>query len=216
EVGAGSARQRLTTTPRPATGRPSPIPHHAKGPPMPDNTRLTADLAVIKRDGSTAPYDGREIAASIEHACRGLDDSVTRTTQLLAEVEITLFDGITTAQLDEAVVQVALQNVKDDPAYDTIAARLALKSIYKRVLGGDGTGGPPLRSLHRSRFATAVRHGISLGLLDERLGSHFDLDRLAAALQPDRDDLLRYIGVATMRTRYLLDDRDGVPLEVPQ
>src|SRR5690606_11893241 len=100
EVGAGSARQRLTTTPRPATGRPSPIHHHEKGPPMPDNTRLTADLTVIKRDGSTAPYDGREIAASIEYACRGLYDSVTRTTQLLAEVEITLFDGITTAQLD--------------------------------------------------------------------------------------------------------------------
>jgi ribonucleoside-diphosphate reductase alpha chain len=173
-------------------------------------------LTVTKRDGTASPYNGAEIAASIEHACEGLDDAVTRTTQLLAELEITLFDGITTAQLDEAVVQVALQNVKDDPAFDTIAARLLRKAIYKQVLGGDGTGDVSLRQLHRESFPDAIGRGVALGLLDERLGTHFDLDRLAAALDPTRDDLLRYMGVATMRTRYLIDGSDGAPREVPQ
>jgi len=117
-----------------------------------------AKIRVVKRDGTTEPYDGYEIARSIEAAARGLDASVTRTTQLRSELEITLFDKITTEQLDEAVIQVALQNVKDDPAYDTIAARLLVKTLYKKVLGEThdlfGDSSPEtIQALHREHFA---------------------------------------------------------------
>ena len=50
-------------------------------------------IQVIKRDGTRAPYDGYEIARSIEEASSGLDDQVARVTQLQSELEITLFDG---------------------------------------------------------------------------------------------------------------------------
>ncbi len=93
------------------------------------------DIRVLKRDGSLTPYDGAEVATSIADAARGLDDAVTQAVQLRSEVEITLFDGISTSQLDEAVIQVALGNVKDDPAFDTIAARLLTKHLYKQVFG---------------------------------------------------------------------------------
>ena len=63
-------------------------------------------IRVRKRDGSLAPYDGNEVAASIMDSARGLDDAVARATLLQAEVEITLFDGMTTDALDEAVIQV--------------------------------------------------------------------------------------------------------------
>ena len=59
-------------------------------------------IRVRKRDGSLAPYDGNEVAASIMDSARGLDDAVARATLLQAEVEITLFDGMTTDALDEA------------------------------------------------------------------------------------------------------------------
>lgn len=72
-------------------------------------------IRVRKRDGSLAPYDGNEVAASIMDSARGLDDAVARATLLQAEVEITLFDGMTTDALDEAVIQVALGNAKDGP-----------------------------------------------------------------------------------------------------
>ena len=84
-------------------------------------------LRVRKRDGSLAPYDGNEVAASIMDSARGLDDAVARATLLQAEVEITLFDGMTTDARDEAVIQVALGNAKDDPAFDTIASRIAVE-----------------------------------------------------------------------------------------
>lgn len=54
---------------------------------------ITNEISVVKRDGSRAPYDGYEIARSIEEASHGLDDSVTRATQIASELEITLFDG---------------------------------------------------------------------------------------------------------------------------
>ena len=178
-------------------------------------------ITVRKRDGSTEQYDGYEITRSIADAARGLPDAIVRAAQIQSEFEITLFDGISTEQLDEAVIQVALGNVKDDPAFDTVAARLLIKSLYKGVFGQThdlfGEGGPAtIAALHRENFPAHVAHGVRLQLLDPRLEERFDLDRLARALDPERDDLLRYIGAQTMRTRYMLTDRERRPLEVPQ
>lgn len=172
-------------------------------------------ITVIKRDGNRVPYDGYEIARSIEEASVGLDDQIARVTQLQSELEITLFDGITSEQLDEAVVQVALQNVKDDPAFDTIASRLLVKTLYKKVFG-EGVTRDEVYSFHGPAFVASILRGVELNLLDARLAELFDLEVLGAALDPDRDDLIRYIGAQTMRTRYMLCEPDGTPLEVPQ
>ena len=172
-------------------------------------------ITVVKRNGSREPYDANKINLAIEKAAEGLDDQVAWVTQIASELELTLFDGITTQQLDEAVIQVALQNVKDDPAFDTVAARLLLKTIYKRVLG-DYEGTEELKRLHREHFAANVRRGVEEGLMDERLVQMFDLDRLADALEPERDELFKYIGVVTLNNRYGIKGRNGDPLEVPQ
>ncbi|MFY0405423.1 ribonucleoside-diphosphate reductase subunit alpha [Solicola sp. PLA-1-18] len=177
--------------------------------------RPAGTVHVVKRDGTRAPYDGYEIARSIEEASAGLPDQVARVTQLQSELEITLFDGITSEQLDEAVVGVALQNVKDDPAFDTVAARLLVKTIYKKVFG-EGVTRAEVDAFCGPAFVSYVHHGVADGLLDARLGERFDLDRLGAALDPSRDDLLRYVGVQTMRTRYMISDERRDPLEVPQ
>ena len=172
-------------------------------------------ISVVKRDGSRESYDANKINLAIEKAAEGLDDSIAWVTQIASELELTLFDGITTQQLDEAVIQVALQNVKDDPAFDVVAARLLLKTIYKRVLG-DYTDDAELLSLHKEHFAAYVKRGVEEGLLDTRLTELFDLERLGQALQPERDDLLKYIGVVTLNNRYGIKGRNGDPLEVPQ
>lgn len=172
-------------------------------------------IQVIKRDGSRVEYDGYEIARSIQEAAAGLDDEVARATQLRSELEITLFDGITSEQLDEAVIQVALQNVKDDPAYDTIASRLLVKSLYKAIFG-EGVTRDEVYAFHAEAFVAFIVRGMELGLLDPRLRELFDLERLGAALDPARDDLLRYVGVQTMRTRYMINSPDGRAMEMPQ
>jgi ribonucleoside-diphosphate reductase alpha chain len=172
-------------------------------------------ITVVKRNGQREPYDANKINLAIEHASAGLDENITWVTQIASELELTLFDGITTQQLDEAVIQVALQNVKDDPAFDIVAARLLLKTIYKRVLGDYETA-DELKLLHATHFAANVRRGVDEGLLDPRLSQLFDLGILSAALEPAHDELLKYIGVVTLNNRYGIKGRNGDALEVPQ
>lgn len=172
-------------------------------------------ITVVKRSGEREPYDANKINLAIEAASAGLDENITWVTQIASELELTLFDGITTQQLDEAVIQVALQNVKDDPAFDIVAARLLLKTIYKRVLGDYETAAE-LKELHREHFAPNVTRGVEEGLLDPRLTELFDLDYLASQLEPAHDELLKYIGVVTLNNRYGIKGRNGDALEVPQ
>ena len=172
-------------------------------------------ITVVKRNGQREPYDANKINLAIERASAGLDENITWVTQIASELELTLFDGITTQQLDEAVIQVALQNVKDDPAFDTVAARLLLKTIYKRVLG-DYEGAEDLKALHASHFAANIARGVEEKLLDSRLTELFDLKELADALEPAHDELLKYIGVVTLNNRYGIKGRNGDALEVPQ
>nr|WP_239066597.1 ribonucleoside-diphosphate reductase subunit alpha [Demequina activiva] len=172
-------------------------------------------MHVTKRDGTREPYNADRINKAIERAAEGLPDQISITTQIASELAITLFDGITTEQLDEAAIGVAVQNVKDDPSFDTVAARLLRKVIYKRVLGGYETN-LELALLHQARFPGYIRDAVEEGLLDTRLEDRFDLDALAAALDHERDDLLKYIGTVTMRNRYMITDRHGKALEVPQ
>lgn len=172
-------------------------------------------ITVVKRNGQREPYDANKINLAIEHASRGLDEDITWVTQIASELELTLFDGITTQQLDEAVIQVALQNVKDDPQFDTVAARLLLKTIYKRVLGDYETD-DELKSLHVQHFRPTIERGVEEALFDTRFLKLYDLDRLAAALDPGRDGLLKYVGVVTLNNRYGIKARNNDPLEVPQ
>ncbi len=176
---------------------------------------FSVGITVVKRSGQREPYDANKINLAIEAASAGLDENITWVTQIASELELTLFDGITTQQLDEAVIQVALQNVKDDPAFDVVAARLLLKTIYKRVLG-DYTTAEELKELHRSHFKPNVTRGVEEGLLDPRLTQMFDLDFLATQLEPAHDELLKYIGVVTLNNRYGIKGRNGDALEVPQ
>ncbi|MGV8876450.1 MAG: ribonucleoside-diphosphate reductase subunit alpha [Rhodoglobus sp.] len=172
-------------------------------------------ITVVKRNGTRQPYDANKINLAIEDASAGLDENITWVTQIASELELTLFDGISTQQLDEAVIQVALQNVKDDPAFDTVAARLLLKTIYKRVLG-DYTDAADLKRLHQEHFGPNVIRGVKEGLLDPRLAEMFDLDELSTHLEPAHDELLKYIGVVTLNNRYGIKGRNGDALEVPQ
>jgi ribonucleoside-diphosphate reductase alpha chain len=173
-------------------------------------------IHVVKRDGTREPFDANKINLALVKASEGLPDQISKVVQVATELQLTLFDGITTEQLDEAVIHTALQNVKDDPDFDTIAARLLLKNIYKNILG-DYTDAAELKKLHETVFQQYIKEGVQNGLLDERMNAKvFDLKRLAKALDPSRDQLSKYLGVVTNKNRYALRKQSGAPIEVPQ
>ncbi len=175
------------------------------------------NIQVVKRDGTREPFDANKINLALVKACEGLPDQIQKVVQVATELQLTLFDGITTEELDEAVIHTALQNVKDDPDFDTIAARLLLKNIYKNILG-DYADDAELKKLHTKKFPEYLKFGVKEGLLDKRMADSklFDLKKLADALDPSRDGLSKYLGVITNKNRYALRKQNGDPIETPQ
>ena len=176
-----------------------------------------SDIHVVKRDGTREPFDANKINLALVRASEGLPDQIQKVVQVATELQLTLFDGITSEELDEAVIHSALQNVKDDPDFDTIAARLLLKNIYKNILGDYETD-EELKKLHEKKFAEYLKFGVKEGLLDKRMANPkvFDIKKLAAALDPSRDGLSKYLGVITNKNRYALRKQNGDPFETPQ
>ena len=175
-----------------------------------------SEIHVVKRDGTREPFDANKINLALVKASEGLPDQISKVVQVATELQLTLFDGITSEQLDEAVIHTALQNVKDDPDFDVIAARLLLKNIYKNVLGNYETD-EELKKLHEQKFPEYLKEGIEKGLLDTRMSPKtFNIKKLARALEPSRDGLMRYLGVVTSKNRYSLRQNSGAAMEVPQ
>jgi len=173
------------------------------------------DIRVKKIDGSLEPFNADRINQAIARACHGLSEAVSKTAQIASEMLLTLYNGITTRELDQAAINTAAQNIKDDPDFDKIAARLFLKTVYKEVLG-DYTDEADLAIKHRRGFASYVRQYVQAGLLDGRLADLFDLERLAENLRLDNDELLTYTGVSTMTRRYLTKNHEQRLIETPQ
>lgn len=174
-------------------------------------------IHVVKRDGTREPFDANKINLALVAASEGLPDQISKVVQVATELQLTLFDGITSEELDEAVIHTALQNVKDDPDFDTIAARLLLKNIYKNVIG-DYSSDAELKKLHAKSFPSFIKQAVKSGLLDKRMSDSkiFDLKVLASALEPERDKLSKYLGVITNKNRYALRKQNGDPIETPQ
>ncbi len=174
------------------------------------------NITVLKRDGRRESYNANLINQALERACANLSDPVGKVMQIASETELTLFDGITTEQLDQALINTAVQNIKDDPEFDTIASRLYLKLIYKKVLG-DFASEKEFLKKHQAGFVNFISKGVKEKVLDPRLaGKKFNLVKLAEVLDPSCDALLKYIGISALINRYILKDRKQIIMETPQ
>jgi ribonucleoside-diphosphate reductase alpha chain len=108
-----------------------------------------------------------------------------------------------------ALIELAVQNIVEDPIYERAAARLFLLKLYREVWDR-----APFD--YASYFPGYIRTGVRLGVLDPRL-LEFDLGRLGRGIRPERDLLLPYIGLYTLYDRYLVREPEtGRVLEAPQ
>ncbi|MBX4181476.1 ribonucleoside-diphosphate reductase subunit alpha [Candidatus Parcubacteria bacterium] len=173
-------------------------------------------LRITKRDGTKEPFNADKINRSIERAAIGLTDPISKVIQVATETQLTLYDGITTEEMDQATINAAIQNVKDDPEYDKIATRLLLKTIYKKILGDYQDDERLLAKKHRDYFPTYITDGIAANRLDKRMGEKFDLRELGKALDISRDELFQYAGLSGLLDRYSIKNREQRPVESPQ
>jgi len=173
-------------------------------------------LSITKRDGTKEDFNADRINRSIERACVGLTDPISMVTQIATETRLTLYDGITTEEMDKATIQAAVQNIKEDIEYDKVATRLLLKITYRKVVGEYEDDPEVLRKKHRDAFIAYVKGGVEDKLLDIRMIEKFNLETLGDALDISRDELFVYAGLSTLLDRYALKDPKQQPMETPQ
>jgi len=163
-------------------------------------------------DGSSQPLDPKRIRRTIFDAGRGLGETCS-VEELESEVHRSMYDGITPSDIHKAVLLAARARIERDPSYGKIASRLALSLIYREALGAT-----PLHEevafLNAEKFASYVQEGVDAGRLAPEL-LNFDLEKLAGALNTERDSLFPYLGLQTIYDRYLLHI-NGRRIETPQ
>src|ERR1700689_1675143 len=118
------------------------------------------EIYITKRDGTRDLFNADLINRSIERACQGLPDPISMVTQIATETRLTLYDGITTEEMDQATINAAVQNIKEDIEYDKVATRLLLKTVYRRVLEDYDNNPAMLARKHREFFAEWIRRGV--------------------------------------------------------
>src|SRR5277367_5578659 len=133
------------------------------------------ELRITKRDGTREAFNADKINRSIERACQGLEDPIGMVTQIATETRLTLYDGITTEEMDQATINAAVQNIKEDIEYDKVATRLLLKTVYKKVLAEYDNRDETLHKNHRDEFPNWVKRGVETKMLDVRMVEKFNL-----------------------------------------
>ncbi|MBI2086632.1 MAG: ribonucleoside-diphosphate reductase subunit alpha [Candidatus Zambryskibacteria bacterium] len=173
-------------------------------------------IQITHRDGTKESFNADKINRSIERATIGLEDPISKVIQVATETRLTLYDGITTEEMDKATINAAIQNVQHDPEYDKIATRLLLKTVYKKILGDYEDSSRILEKKHREYFPIYIEKGIEHGRLDKRMKEKFNLKELAHAFDLSRDELFLYAGLSGLLNRYAIKNARQEPIETPQ
>ncbi|HXK39287.1 MAG TPA: ribonucleoside-diphosphate reductase subunit alpha, partial [Candidatus Paceibacterota bacterium] len=139
---------------------------------------------------------------------------------LVMQAEREMYEGMSMRDVSHTVALVARSFIERDPAYSMLASRLLLElAIYPDCMEVTMPGALGFEASYKTGFKDSIMRGVDLALLDERMKT-FDLDMLAEALVPSRDELLKYLGAQTLTDRYLVrDKRDRTRhffLEAPQ
>ena len=187
--------------------------------------RLAADVpaagSVVVRDrqGNELAWGGEDLRARIRFAAAGLDLGLDET-ELEQELRRSIHGGIDRADLDRLVVLNAKSLMERDSDFSFFAGRILLTFIYEETLDWDvlhdGVGG--LAEAHRRALQPVLERGVEIRRVDRALLG-YDLDRVAAALDPAADLGFDYLGLQTLYDRYLLVDKtaaDPKRLEAPQ
>ena len=166
-------------------------------------------------DGSTRMVEPSELHQRIDDACGGLPGQV-KSAELLERVVSSLHDGISEADFDRVPVLEAATLIEKHHGYSKVAARLLMDVLVKEVMDRPISRGEMAR-VYPKHFDDLLATGIREGRLNPGLRSRFDTQRLGAALHPERDDQLDFLGLQTLYDRYFIKTRaGGRRLELPQ
>ena len=160
-----------------------------------------ANLHVINEAGNREPLDIGRIHTLVFEACEGLDD--VNAEHIMTQALNNMYDGISSTDVATSLLITARTMVEDEPNYTYVTSRLLLDELRREALtfldlqkpgaaSGDyrATQGE-MSQLYPNALVKFLQAGSSLELVSPEL-LEFDLQRLGAAIKPERDLLFTY------------------------
>ena len=170
-------------------------------------------LMVHKRSGKVVPFDVTEIDKAIQNVCQGFEKCVD-VSEIVSAAKLNMYDGISTSEINKAIVMTLKSRIERDPAFSFITARFLINDLYKDVVGADEFA-KHFEMLHKKTFVETIKRGVEGDRLHkDMLG--FNLEKLADALDTSRDRLFESMGAQILYDRYFLRDHEQKFLETPQ
>jgi len=166
----------------------------------------------VTDNGQEKWLDMAALRTVIEAACEGLGNHIDAT-PIITETIKNLYDGVPMAQVYDSAILASRTLIEKDPAYSQVTARILMHVIRKEILGREVLQGD-MQAEYSTYFAKYINEGITAELLDPRM-REYDLPRLAAALNANRDLQFNYLGLQTLYDRYFLHIEDR-RIEMPQ
>jgi ribonucleoside-diphosphate reductase alpha chain len=171
-----------------------------------------ATLIHVMDGGKKIALDIRNLQTLIEACCANLGADI-KAGPIVAETMRNLYDGVPIDEVYKASILAARTLIEKDPDYTYATARLLMHTIRREVLGEEVTH-EEMQTRYADYFPAFIAKGVQNELLDEKL-QQFDLERLGAALKPERDLQFDYLGLQTLFDRYFLHVRKQ-RIELPQ
>jgi ribonucleoside-diphosphate reductase alpha chain len=163
-------------------------------------------LFVKKRNGDRIPLNSEKLLEAISSLSYGLHEVNPKT--ILDKVVNGLYDGVTTEEIDNLVIQQTAMMISDEPEYSKLAARQLHHFVRDEVT-----------KLGVNSFSDSVKYGVKVGILSEEIGLFVGTHASALndAIDHRRSELFEYFGLRTVYDRYLLKDpKARLVFEAPQ
>lgn len=173
-------------------------------------------IKVTLEDGKQIPLNLTWLENIVKKACVGLED--VSPNKIIEDTQKNLFDGVAIKDVYKALTLSARTLVENDPNYSFVTARLLKEDLFNEALNflevDHDAMQDDMSQLYQQAFKSFIHKGIELELVGPELAK-FDLDKIAAAIKPERDQLFTYLSLQTLYDRYFLHHR-GTRFELPQ
>jgi ribonucleoside-diphosphate reductase alpha chain len=178
--------------------------------------RAAGAISVLQPDGSRAPLDIERLQTVVTEACADLAD--VSASKILEEALRNLYDGVTLDEVTTSLVITARTLIEQEPNYTYAAARLLCDDLRSEALEFLGVAERATQQemavYYPKALESYISKGIGLELLSPELAD-YDIARLGAAIQPERDLQFTYLGLQTLYDRYFIHSNE-TRFELPQ
>ena len=145
------------------------------------------------------------------------DEGIYNEGRLLTALEHIIRDGMTIYEIRKSLIQVSLELTTDmEPKWQYAAARMYIYELYDEIRNKRGLNEND--DLY-GKYYEFIEELTEKGLYGEYILKNYskeDILELEGEIKPERDFLFNYSGINLLASRYLVQDYNRKPIELPQ